>query len=50
MTCLVSRLVAIKSLIITIIWSFSLFYMSGGILANFHEGVCSFKYIPYLFK
>ena len=44
MTFLVSRLVAIKSLIITI-WSFSLFYMSGGILANFHEGVCSFKYI-----
>ena len=45
MTCLVSRLVAIKSLIITIIWSFSLFYVSGSVLANFHEGVCSFKNI-----
>lgn len=45
MICLVSRLVAIKSLIITIIWSFSLFYVSGSVLANFHEGVCSFKYI-----
>ena len=45
MTFLVSRSVAITSLVITIIWSFSLFYVSGGILANSHEGVRSFKYI-----
>ena len=45
MTFLVSRSVAITSLNITIIWSFSLFFVFGGILANFHEGVCSFKYI-----
>ena len=38
MTFSVSRLVAIKSLVITIIWSFSLFFVSVGILANFHEG------------